>query len=92
MASKGAKKQTGGNRDSLPKYLGVKVFDGEIVEAGNVIVRQRGRYYKPGIGTRIGKDDTIYAVQQGKVKIRTKKIINFTGKAVARKIVEVHKI
>ncbi len=92
MASKGAKKQTGGNRDSLPKYLGVKAFDGEVVNPGNIIVRQRGSYFKPGIGTRIGRDDTIYAVQKGRVKIRTKKVISFTGKPLVRKIVEVHKV
>lgn len=91
MASKGAKTQTGGNRDSLPKSLGVKAFDGDIVDAGNIIVRQRGNYFKPGTGARAGRDDTIYAARKGKVKIKTKKVISFTGRTLVRKIVEVHK-
>lgn len=89
MATKAAKKQAGGNRDSLPKYLGVKLFDGEIAKPGSIIVRQRGRKFKAGIGTKIGKDDTIYSVKTGKIKIRTKKLINFAGKPTSRKIVEV---
>ena len=48
-------------RDSNPQHLGVKVFAGQVVTGGEIIVRQRGTKFKPGVGVGIGKDDTIYA-------------------------------
>ena len=66
---KGLGSSTNG-RDSNPKYLGVKIFDGQSVAPGNIIVRQRGTKFRPGPGTEIGRDDTIFAVRQGIVSFR----------------------
>ena len=58
-------------RDSNPKMLGVKVFDGQGVTTGTIIVRQRGTRFRPGPGTGIGRDDTIFAKRDGTVSFRT---------------------
>ena len=58
-------------RDSNAKRLGVKVFDGQAVTAGTIIVRQRGTRFRPGPGTGIGRDDTIFAKRDGTVQFRT---------------------
>jgi large subunit ribosomal protein L27 len=63
---------TKGNRDSLGKRLGVKAYGGESVKSGNIIVRQRGTKIKPGLGTKLGKDFTIYAVKEGTVQFKTR--------------------
>ena len=55
-------------RDSNPKYLGVKKYDGEVVTAGNIIVRQRGTKYHAGNNMGIGKDHTLFALIDGYVK------------------------
>jgi large subunit ribosomal protein L27 len=55
-------------RDSNPKMLGVKVFAGQAVSGGEIIVRQRGTRFKPGDGTGLGKDDTIFAKRPGVVE------------------------
>ena len=55
-------------RDSNPKYLGVKKYDGEVVKAGNIIVRQRGTKYHAGNNMGIGKDHTLFALIDGYVK------------------------
>jgi len=52
--------------------LGVKVFDGQDVTAGTIIVRQRGTRFRPGPGAGIGRDDTIFAKQNGTVAFRTR--------------------
>ena len=57
-------------RDSNPQYLGVKIFDGQVVRAGQIIVRQRGTRFRPGPGTELGKDDTIFAVRDGVAEFR----------------------
>ncbi|MCI8369603.1 MAG: 50S ribosomal protein L27 [Clostridia bacterium] len=65
------KKGTGSShngRDSNPKMLGVKRADGQFVLAGNILVRQRGTKFKPGNNVGIGKDDTLFALIDGKVK------------------------
>ena len=55
-------------RDSNAKRLGVKIFAGQTVTGGEIIVRQRGTKFKPGLGTGIGKDDTIFAKSAGIVE------------------------
>lgn len=55
-------------RDSNPKYLGVKRYGGQSVKAGEVIVRQRGTKFLPGINVRAGRDYTLFAVKDGVVK------------------------
>ena len=65
----GRKKTTGTNgRDSSPQYLGVKVYDGQVVKAGGIIVRQRGTRIYPGTNVSIGKDHTLFSLVEGKVK------------------------
>ncbi len=66
-------------RESASQRLGVKLFGGQIARPGNVIIRQRGTKYVPGFGVRIGGDDTIYAIKEGKINFKTKKIIKFDG-------------
>ncbi len=71
MAHKKGLGSSKNGRDSKPKFLGVKIFAGQQVVAGNIIVRQRGTKFRPGPGTGIGRDDTIFAVREGVVGFRT---------------------
>ncbi len=73
MASKKAGGSTKNGRDSNPKYLGVKRFGGQVVQKGEVIVRQRGTKIHPGYGVGIGSDFTIYALVDGVVKFHERK-------------------
>ena len=68
MAHKKAGGSTRNGRDSNPKYLGVKHYGGESVLAGNIIVRQRGTHFHPGRNVGCGKDYTLFALVEGKVK------------------------
>ena len=67
MAHKKAGGSSRNGRDSNPKMLGVKLFGGEAVAGGNVIVRQRGTTWFPGNGVGMGTDHTIFAVVEGRV-------------------------
>jgi large subunit ribosomal protein L27 len=71
MAHKKGLGSSRNGRDSQAKRLGVKVFSGQDVTAGTIIVRQRGTRVRPGPGTGIGGDDTIFAKRDGKVAFRT---------------------
>ena len=68
MAHKKGMGSTRNGRDSEAKRLGVKKFGGEIVKAGNIIIRQRGTKVHPGNNVGIGSDDTLYALIDGQVK------------------------
>lgn len=68
MAHKKGQGSVKNGRDSKPKYLGVKKFGGEVVRAGNIIVRQRGTKFHQGNNVGIGNDYTIFALIDGKVK------------------------
>ncbi len=70
MAHKKGGGSTKNGRDSESKRLGVKRFGGEMVRAGNIIVRQRGTKFHPGTNVGIGKDDTIFATADGIVTFR----------------------
>ena len=70
MAHKKGLGSSRNGRDSNPKMLGVKVFAGQEIKAGGIIVRQRGTRFRPGPGTGIGRDDTIFAVRPGIVEFR----------------------
>lgn len=72
MAHKKAGGSTSNGRDSQSKRLGVKRFGGESVLAGNIIVRQRGTHFHPGVNVGIGKDHTIFATVHGTVKFEVK--------------------
>ena len=74
MAHKKGQGSTRNGRDSNPQYLGVKVYGGQSVPAGGIIVRQRGTKFQPGFNTGIGKDDTIFALIDGKVEFQGRKI------------------
>ena len=89
MAKTKAKGATKLGRDSKPKYLGVKLFEGEKVRSGMVIVRQRGTKFLAGKNVKQGKDDTLYAVKDGEVKFGTKQIKRFDGSQRRVKIVNV---
>jgi large subunit ribosomal protein L27 len=71
MAHKKGLGSSRNGRDSNPKMLGVKIFDGQNVKAGMIIVRQRGTRFRPGPGVKIGRDDTIFATRDGRVEFRT---------------------
>jgi large subunit ribosomal protein L27 len=76
-------------RDSKPKYLGVKLYDGEVVGVGSVIIRQRGTRYMPGDGVGLGKDHTLFALREGKVKFSTKRKKGFNDKVTVKNVVSV---
>lgn len=76
-------------RDSQPKYLGVKLFEGQKVKPGMIIIRQRGTKFLPGKNVSRGKDDTLYATKEGKVKFTTKRKRKFDSSQRIVKIVNV---
>ena len=72
MAHKKGVGSSRNGRDSKPKYLGVKRFGGQVVTAGNILVRQRGTKFHPGRNVMRGSDDTLFAVADGVVKFEHK--------------------
>ena len=72
MAHKKAAGSTRNGRDSNPKMLGVKIFGGQTITAGNIIVRQRGTEFHAGEGVGMGRDHTLFALNDGVVKFATK--------------------
>jgi large subunit ribosomal protein L27 len=68
MAHKKGQGSSRNGRDSKPKYRGIKKYGGEVVKAGNILVRQCGTKFHPGVGVGIGRDFTIFAVIAGQVK------------------------
>jgi large subunit ribosomal protein L27 len=71
MAHKKGLGSSRNGRDSQSKRLGVKVFAGQAVSGGEIIVRQRGTRFRPGDGAGIGRDDTIFAARAGVVEFHT---------------------
>ena len=84
MAHKKARGSTRNGRDSNPKYLGVKIYGGQAVEAGNIIVRQRGTQFHPGAGVGIGRDHTLFALVDGTVQFSVKGVKNRRTVSVAK--------
>ena len=88
-----AHRKAGGTAKNLtksnPKFLGVKLFAGEKAQTGNVIVRQRGTVFVAGRNVQIGKDHTLFAGKDGTVSFRDTRKVNFDGRTVIRKMVEV---
>jgi len=72
MAHKKAGGSTRNGRDSESKRLGVKLFGGQVVQGGNIIIRQRGTKFHPGTNVGIGKDHTLFAKSEGVVKFEVK--------------------
>ncbi|HLM84141.1 MAG TPA: 50S ribosomal protein L27 [Candidatus Bathyarchaeia archaeon] len=89
MAHRKAGGSTQLGRDSQSKRLGVKKFGGQRVQAGNIIVRQRGTKFRPGANVKKGSDDTLFAMADGAVKFSAKKIVKFTGRLEKAKFVSV---
>ncbi|MBJ7347387.1 MAG: 50S ribosomal protein L27 [Thermoleophilaceae bacterium] len=79
MAHKKGLGSSKNGRDSNAQRLGVKMFAGEAVTGGEIIVRQRGTRFKPGTGTGIGRDHTIYAKAAGKIDFST----NWRGRIIS---------
>lgn len=67
MAHKKGMGSSRNGRDSNPQMLGVKAFSGQVVKTGSIIVRQRGTHIHPGINVGMGKDNTLFALADGKV-------------------------
>ena len=72
MAHKKAGGSTRNGRDSNPKYLGVAIYGGQAINAGNIIVRQRGTQFHPGAGVGLGRDHTLFALVDGTVQFSVK--------------------
>ncbi|HJF13839.1 MAG TPA: 50S ribosomal protein L27 [Enteractinococcus helveticum] len=79
MATKKGASSTRNGRDSNPQYLGIKRFGGQVVNAGEILVRQRGTKYHPGRNVGVGKDYTLFALEGGAVEFgsrRGRKVVN----------------
>ncbi|MDR3519940.1 MAG: 50S ribosomal protein L27 [Candidatus Pacebacteria bacterium] len=77
-------------RDSNPKYLGIKLADGQMAHPGSIIVRQRGTPIMAGNNVSMGKDHTLFALKDGVVKFGSKRKISFNGKTSVKKTVNVN--
>ncbi len=88
-----AHKKAGGTaknlRDSKPKFLGVKIGDGQVAKPGAIIIRQRGTRYLAGAGVKMGRDHTLYAITNGKVKFSTRRKQNFNSTTKVVNVVSV---
>lgn len=88
-----AHKKAGGtvkNKPSgRPKYLGIKIHDGQLAKPGAILVRQRGTKFLPGLNVKAGRDHTLFAVKEGAVKFTEKRKIRFNGSRQKAKIVNV---
>lgn len=89
MAHKKAGGSTKLGRDSKAQRLGVKIFGDQKVTAGGIIIRQRGLKYHAGANVAVGNDDTIYALKEGMVKFREKRVVAFNGNKTKRMFVSV---
>ena len=76
-------------RDSNPKYLGIKLSDGQKAQAGSVIVRQRGTAIMAGTNVSTGRDHTLFSLKDGRVKFGSKRKISFNGRIAIKKVVNV---
>ena len=89
MAHKKAGGSTKLGRDSKPKYLGVKLYQGQKAKPGSIIIRQRGTKFIPGKNVRQGNDDTLYAIKAGTVKFKTIRKTKFDNNKRTAKVVEI---
>jgi large subunit ribosomal protein L27 len=89
MAHKKAGGSTALGRDSKSKRLGLKAAGGQKVWPGIIIVKQKGTKFHPGEGVRRGKDDTLYAITEGIVSFKQRKVKRFDGKKVKRNFVSI---
>ncbi|TSC60054.1 MAG: large subunit ribosomal protein L27 [Parcubacteria group bacterium Gr01-1014_107] len=89
MAHKKSTGSTKNNRDSNPRYLGVKVNDGEKAGVGAILIRQKGTEFLAGKNVGRGKDYTLFALKDGVVKINRRRIIHFNSTTEKKKVVSV---
>jgi large subunit ribosomal protein L27 len=89
MAKTKAAGSTRLGRDSQPKYLGVKLFEGQRAKVGQILVRQRGTKFLPGKNVGRGGDDTLYALKEGVVRFFTKRKKRFDNSQKIVKIVAI---
>ncbi len=89
MAHKKAAGTTKNGRDSNPKYLGVKLSDGAFAVTGAIIVRQRGTRIMPGLNVGLGRDHTLFALKEGRVKIENQRKVHFDGKTLIKKVASI---
>ena len=76
-------------RDSNPKYLGIKLSDGQKAQAGSVIVRQRGTAIMAGTNVSTGRDHTLFSIKDGTVKFGSKRKTSFHGRIIVKKTVNI---
>jgi len=81
--------KTKNGRDSPGQRLGIKLFGGELVHAGQIILRQNGTKWKPGENVKRARNDTLYAAINGSVYFTKKKVKNFTGRLHRKTFVHV---
>ncbi len=74
MAHKKGAGSSSNGRDSNPQYLGVKIYGGQAIGAGAIIIRQRGTKFRPGFNVGLGKDDTLFALKAGTVEFQGRKV------------------
>ena len=89
MAHKKGASSSRNGRDSNAQYLGVKRFGGQVVKAGEILIRQRGTKFHPGVGVGIGKDDTLFALLPGAVEFgskRGRKTVNIVAPAETEQV------
>ncbi len=89
MATKKAAGSSKNGRDSNPRYLGVKINDGEMTKVGQVILRQKGRDTLAGKNVGVGRDHTLFALKDGIVQFKTKTKNNFDSSVSRKNIVNI---
>jgi len=89
MAHTSSGSSTKNGRESAAQRLGVKLYDGQPVKAGMIIIRQRGLRYMPGIGVKRAKDDSLFAMTQGLIKFSSKSKTRFDGSKRTATVVSV---
>lgn len=89
MAHKKAGGSSKNGRDSKAKRLGLKAFGGQVVPAGSIIVRQRGTKFMPGTNVGLGRDHSIFALQEGIIAFRQKRIHKFDGRPQTQTFVSI---
>ena len=76
-------------KDSNPKYLGVKLFAGQVAKTGQILIRQRGSKFLPGKNVKMGRDDTLFALAPGIVQFTTKRKRGFDNRQRIAKVVNI---
>lgn len=89
MSHKKAGGSTKNGRDSKAKRLGVKLYEGQVVKAGGILVRQKGTQYLPGENVGKGKDFTLFALKDGMVKFTEKRMKKYDGRVFKNRLVHV---